>query len=298
MKNLAEAQNYQSHNKLIFLHIPKAAGTTLSQILSRQYDSEEIFKLQPNPYQRIAYFQSLSEAEKNKFIYFQGHISFGFHEYLPEPYSYITMIRNPIERVISNYYYLLSRPSHFLHEEVTSEKMSLLKFATCGKFVGMDNGQTRRIAGAKFENTPGTLEVEFGKCTTELLTKAQENLIKYFPVVGVAERFDESVVLMQQAFGWKNCYYVTANITKNRPRVREISAETIEAIKENNQLDLQLYDFSKKLLQEKIDKQGDDFTKQLKSFQKNNRVYGRFTRVKYWSRLKLSELKQSLVKRS
>jgi hypothetical protein len=57
--------------------------------------------------------------------------------------------------------------------------------------------------------------------------------------VGITERFDESLVLLQRAFGWRRVNYVSANVAPGkRP---EPSARALELIAEHNRLDDELY---------------------------------------------------------
>ncbi|MEO5579030.1 MAG: hypothetical protein ABIR58_00110 [Gemmatimonadaceae bacterium] len=78
--------------------------------------------------------------------------------------------------------------------------MSLHDFVTNPPFREVDNDQTRRIAGE---------EPPLGRCTSAMFELAKQNLRRHFRVVGVTDRFDETLLLMKQAFGWTNslCNY-------------------------------------------------------------------------------------------
>ena len=41
---------------------------------------------------------------------FKGHMPFGIHKRLPQDYTYITFLRDPIERVVSAYYFARNYP--------------------------------------------------------------------------------------------------------------------------------------------------------------------------------------------
>ncbi len=90
--------------QVIFLHIPKTAGSSLNSIIRRQYKSSEFFHVNSinNEKEMIS---KLIEIKDSKKIIF-GHHSFGLHKYLDINTKYITLLRNPIDRIISIYYYI------------------------------------------------------------------------------------------------------------------------------------------------------------------------------------------------
>ncbi|MEC4891518.1 MAG: sulfotransferase family 2 domain-containing protein [Oscillatoria sp. PMC 1051.18] len=287
--------NHEKPKSLIFLHIPKSAGTTLNKIIENNYDKDTIFTIGIDTQGSINKFKNIPELERKKIKVLKGHMPFGLHELMPQPCTYITLLRHPVERIISSYHYILRSPVHYLHNYVTTKQISLENFVSTGMSTDTDNGQTRRLAGVSAGKLSGERIVDFGECYPELLTQAKENLINHFSVVGVVDKFDESLLLMKKELAWNNCYYISRNITKHKPNERQIKKETIEIIKENNQLDLQLYTFAQELLSQKIDKQGNSFAQELKNFQAKNNFYARLNRLKYWSRLEASRLKKLVM---
>ncbi|MFC3886616.1 sulfotransferase family 2 domain-containing protein [Bacillus songklensis] len=219
----------------IFVHIPKTAGSTLRSILKKQYDSNEICF--GNKEEMILKLNDLSEEELEQIKCINGHILFGIHEHLSNrPYVYYTMLRDPVEHVISEYYYILREPHNMAHDKV--KNMSFEEFITADEFKGRtSNRQTCFISGGRKKD----------------LSIAKENLSNYFSVVGITEMFDESVFLIGQELGWKDISYKKRkNVTKNRPMRDEFPKHVIETIKKNNELDIELYNFGKHLLEKKI----------------------------------------------
>ena len=60
--------------------------------------------------------------------------------------------------------------------------------------------------------------------------------------MGVLERFDESLVVLQQLNDWSVPYYWKQNVTRRRPVQDVLDTRTIEAIRERNVGDEQLYE--------------------------------------------------------
>src|SRR5436853_3070408 len=107
---------------IIFTHIPRSGGTTLARILEQQYRSDEQFffyvrQKGGNTDEALAEFAGLLDERRKKLKLLFGHTSYGIHAGY-ENYTYITMLRNPVERAISYYYYIITQPGHYLHDMV------------------------------------------------------------------------------------------------------------------------------------------------------------------------------------
>jgi hypothetical protein len=223
---------------LIFLHIGKTAGTSLRRILHRRFKASEILRVETpwrNPErlrreETLDYFATIPEERRASARLIEGHVIFGIHQRVPRPSTYITLLRDPVALVISQYNFVLRRPRHWLHERVVKEHMDLAGYVRSGIALESDNSQIRALSGDR--TTP------FGECTEAMLEEAKRNLEADFSVVGLTERFDESLIFLKRAFGWSNVHYVRANVS---PRRDPVAPETIRAIEEQNALDLELY---------------------------------------------------------
>ena len=91
---------------ILFLHIPKTAGTTVHQILNNEYRGLPSFSIS-HPDQ-ISIFEKLSKEERWKIKVLKGHFVFGADAYYSEPTTYFTFLREPIKRSISSFNYLKS----------------------------------------------------------------------------------------------------------------------------------------------------------------------------------------------
>jgi len=242
---------------LFFSHIPKTAGTTLRAIISRQYPRHLIHTC-PGGTQGIELFSKLLEQRREKVTVLHEHIPFGLHESLQVPVDYITMLREPVDRVISFYYFIRGKPGNDLYEKVVN--MSLEDFADSG-LAQVVNQQTRFVSGLR------------NNSTVEALKAAKSNLARHFTAFGLAEHFDESLLLFKRLFGWGNIHYASQNVAKNRPARGEIPKATIRLIEKHNEFDLELYAFARERFEDVIRKQGQSFRRDVDSFQRMNRIY-------------------------
>ena len=194
---------------VIFIHVPKAAGTTLHRIIETAVSAvENIYhqwrKILSNPSRSS---KKLSPSRKKKIKMLRGHMPFGLHALLPQNATYITILRHPVERIISHYYYVLRTPEHYLHADVAANKIDLENYVYRGISTELDNGQTRLLSGY-LSGAVHNQDIDYGGCTREMLEKAKNNLSNHFSVVGLSEHFDESLLLMKQRLGWRSPYYV------------------------------------------------------------------------------------------
>jgi hypothetical protein len=260
---------------LIFLHIPKTAGTTLQQIMERHYSMDRIYYVHADRVgEAIVELESFSEEKKRKIQLIKGHIGFGLHQFLPQPCTYFTLLRDPIKRIISHYYHVLRMPDHYLHETVTQHNMDLKTFVCSGISLELDNCQTRLMAASQGDENE---KIKFGCMTSDILEVAKQNLQNHFSVVGTMEEFDQTLLLLQKKLGWNNIYYGRKNTGKNQTTQKsEISTGTLAAIEQQNALDIELYQFVKQLLKQQIEAQGVSFEQELESFKAVNQSYGKF----------------------
>lgn len=265
MKYVSESVEKMS---LIFLHVPKAAGTTFQAILNRRYSPDQIFSIYSlHGKGSMEGLSKLPESERERILLLKGHFPFGIHKYLPNPSRYIAILREPVDRVVSHYYFVLKTPGHHLHDAVKSKKMSLEEYVFSGITVETDNDQVRLLSGH-------SNEIGFGQCTRAMLEEAKRNIRDFFPVVGLTERFDETLLLMMTELGWTSYpVYHRRNVTRKRPLIENIPTKTINEIKKRNELDQELYEFVRKNFEERIKMDDNHLERELRRFHRFNAIY-------------------------
>lgn len=234
---------------VIFMHLPKTGGTTLTRILEREYPAQHRFPLGAIVQKKIEEFKKLSPARRDKIHLLYGHMAYGLHEYFPQGARYITVLRDPVERVISFYYFVRDQSQHYLHDFSNQDATDLKSFLESQATIVVDNFQVRLLSGA-WEHVP------YGAITRDHLEVAKRNLREEVAVVGLTERFDETLLLLKDAFGWRQPWHKPQNVTRGRPKQSDLLPEIREAIVEYNRFDVELYDYAKSLFAEQVARKG------------------------------------------
>ena len=265
---------------LIFVHIPKAAGSTLNHILEAQYAPGESYatcSTPRHPHGDLNRFEALNEAQLAGIRLLHGHMGYGLHRYLPRPAIYVTFLREPVERVISHYSFERTLPDSPVYDYLQSGEMDLKEYVRYyAEAAEMDNLQTRMIAGNWHKRG-------FGACTPEMLEQARCNLSEAFAVVGLAEQFDASYLLLKRTFGWRSAPFRWRNKTRKRLYRDQLSADELEMIREHNRFDIALYAYAQQLFEEQVRRQGPSFPLELAWFRARNRLYGNYWQARSYS---------------
>jgi hypothetical protein len=228
----------------IFVHLHKTGGTTLRRILSREYGRDEFLDLDfvRGEDELASYRASADQRERVRAI--AGHLAFGLADELDRPANYVTLVREPVARVLSYFHYLQAHP-----EAPEQYRRTTLEEFIADPDVEADvhNEQTRLLGSQR--------GAERAAPTRATLEQAKQHIQRHVVVAGTTERFDESVLLMAQKLEWQSPpYYVRRNVgSGERP---ELSPELRAAIVEHNTLDVELHRWVSARLDATIGREG------------------------------------------
>jgi hypothetical protein len=229
--------------KVAFVHVPRTGGTTFGSILDRLYEGRKVARFYGDANsnvanERIEQFRRLDAGEKQSFDLLRGHFVFGFDDSL-EAFQYITLLREPVQRLVSYYFYALKDKSNYLHEYLMKRRVNLVDFITSGLSIELDNYQVRTLSGVAFSS----VRERVGREHCEL---AKDNLARRFAAFGLVERFDASIAVFARHFGWHIPGYEPQNLG-GYAGTPHLSQSTIEAVAATNPFDLELYEYAKEL---------------------------------------------------
>jgi hypothetical protein len=290
-------QHTDKEKALIVFHIPKTGGNSLQRLIERKFPPDVMYRFiggTTRDFEKsMELLELLSEEDKRKIKCIWGGPFFGIHKYLHQPSVYIAFFRDPVERVISEYYWVLRRRTNYAHDFVVRNNISLEDYVKKGVWRAW-NGQTRFIRRVPEVSPPGYGPVTL---TDHDLNIAKQNLSENF-IIGLMERFDESLILLKRMLAWRtiDILYVKQNVAENRPPKDRIDSETTKLIEEHNELDIKLYEFAKQVFEEQLARQDPSFNRELRTFRLLNKILGPLLNIydKFHSRVGLPFI--SLVK--
>lgn len=223
--------------KIAFVHIPRTGGTTLARILEKEYAGRPAYSFYGSSTDIVATdaiekFKCLSSKKKNDHALLKGHFFYGFDSDL-KGFRYLTFLREPVERLISYYFYILRERRHYLHPYVMQRRMKLESFLLSDITVELDNYQVRAISGAKFENA-------WDLVTDAHLDSATRNLSYDFFGFGLLDRFDESLRRFSSSLNWAQAKYGIRNAGNYKGKFF-LSRDIADEVASRNKYDIQLY---------------------------------------------------------
>ncbi len=227
--------------KTIFLHIPKAGGTTVFDNLKFQRDKREVFVDysvdHKDSLDSSEAYHALSSSRRAAYKYFIGHI--GYHEKLyGGGADWVTILRNPIDRVVSNYKHIMRVGS----KNFPDKSISLIDFVKDSSWRDSKNGQVRRISGCDIRSQYYKTDFSVG---AEELELAKKHLRK-FKFVGISETLTSQLERIGSAFNLEYMYKIRSNASPDW-QARSLNDDELQVLREYNALDIELYEYAKVL---------------------------------------------------
>jgi hypothetical protein len=221
---------------VVFFHIPKTAGSTLSAVFQRLLAGRPQFLTGGEGLSHIkdcARFVNMPEQERGAYGYVSGHLEMPVVTAVPGKPFVFTFLRDPWDRLVSLYRYVKRTPSHHLHQWIEQRNAGPEEFLLeCG-WDELYNGMTRRLAG-------------FRKATTNdkrILALAVSNVQRYFSFIGIQESFDQSLFCLGRMLeiDQERLVYSKKNVSPGPRPGLTVDQAAKNRILSRNMLDCELY---------------------------------------------------------
>lgn len=227
-----------ARNRLVFTHIPKAAGSsvnaTLSTVMVKCCESTLAYSGASSVYASPQLPLSLLEKHDLKLSQFgiiTGHIPFSTARQCFAPATFITVLRDPAELLISNF---CSQPDNKTRDDFGLGSFEARVRASPRAEWAIDNLQTRMLC-----DTP-----RFGKrAKRSMLESAKYNLQKFYRLVGFQDHLDSFMRGLDALYGLSLGGAVRHHVTGDYSQ--HVDRDHMEFAREWNWLDMELVEWAR-----------------------------------------------------
>lgn len=247
--------------KMFFSHIPKCGGVSINKAITECYLTLDITKdrnlVQPSGKATIDLARKSVEETGSTFDlandylalklredlllyylcqedvkYVHGHLPFSAkaHQYFSDKYAFVTVLRDPVKRWISSYFY--NRYKKNAHRKIETDIKPYMK---------SEFGKSRGYAYVKFV---GGYNKEGDYTSEQALTRAKENLHK-FTVVGFLEYKQDFINQFEEQFGRRlKIGHSNQSPASEALRRSIVTKEIEEEIREICKPDIEIYQYA------------------------------------------------------
>jgi Domain of unknown function (DUF4118)/Sulfotransferase family len=183
--------------RVLFMHIAKTAGTAFREAIVQNYKLSEIAYIYPDPPGLLSDNLGLLTLEQCANLRLViGHFQYGIHQFFPQQSTYVTVVRDPVARIISQYRYSLEQQPEGdrLKKDSPARLIDALEQRNS---VTLDNHMVRCFSGVSEKDFPP------GHIDRQVYELAVNNLKTNFSFVGHQEASAEAYTALQRKFHWK-----------------------------------------------------------------------------------------------
>jgi len=216
---------------LLFHHLPKTAGSVISDALVNLYGPDN-YKWFQGPHGAL---EEINKGTTYKAV--GGHFSLNHPtaREINKRMIVFTLFRDPIDRVISNYYLYRNAPGHPLHTIASNYSLGEIYRQGMGRKMQIQNEITRRVA------TDSDKALDSAKQTVDNYT--------FF---GLQEQSRVLELIIKRLFNLSQFTIPEIVARDIRPRGSEVELEVLDLIKEYNSYDIELYEYAKEVYERKL----------------------------------------------
>jgi hypothetical protein len=238
---------------VLFLHIPKTAGTSFLLMLCNTFSDRRVLRIHPVDAYTQDLINVIVDAELDQISCLAGHFPIHLFQSCLDQFRPFTLLRNPIDRVLSLFRFyklkdrgelqLLGFRSDFTLEEFLNSREPSI-------FDQVNNGMVRKLCGDPRLSDENSPKFWSKVCDLELLRHALANLERI--EFGLTDQMPRTLRLVQES--WSLPYALNEyreNTTE--PDGSDQNMGDLHQIIKLNTMDLVLYERARTLFQERVE---------------------------------------------
>ena len=246
---------------VFFIHVMKTGGTTLFRHLRENYPLDELYpyskldirfdgpRLDVRHHLSISYLKTIPQERRRHIRVYTGHFPFAAVEAMGDRFTTMTILRDPVDRTVS----LLRqfrRKVPWIPEggrEPTLARHTLEEvYDYPTVFEPLVHDHQTKIFSMQPADAPESY-MDVMAVDQERLEIAKANLASV-DLLGVTDRYDDFLDLVEARFGWQVEREARANATPpedNEP----VDPALLERIRQDNALDIELFEYARHLVE-------------------------------------------------
>ncbi len=238
---------------LFFMHIPKTAGMSMRQYLREQYHPHEIL-----PVERWEDLRG-NDREVSSYRLVRGHFRYNLRELLAPDARVLVVLRDPLRRTVSALRHL-GRDPDFHHTYDTAKDLTLGEIIRHPKIMGFQRDVQARFlcASRSAAKVSAYLEearsrhkdVDAGDLEIPPNFQLAADRLEVIDFVGITEDLGALLSTLAREMNYHPPLYFPV-VNENPDRIDPLDGlteEELDIVRKHNTVDLQLYDFAKKML--------------------------------------------------
>ncbi len=223
------------HKTVVFDHLPKCGGTSINSYLTTVFPNRYTYGINgADPHNSVKKFMSLAAKKRHRYKLVYGHQAYKLLDFTDPGSIRATVFREPVDRIISHYYFVKREKEHYLHEKIESDNIQLDEYCYHDLSGELQNYYVTRFTGLSIA------EVE--KDPEKSVKLAMKNIVETYHVIGFQENIPLFITDLKRAANidveFKNEFL---NQTKSRVTVNQLDNSVVEKIATKNALDIELF---------------------------------------------------------
>jgi len=199
-----------------------------------------------------AHIADYSKTDLQRYRLFRGHLGYvNIPELLDsKALVNVTVLREPVSRVISHYEYIRRTPGDPHYEMVRN--MSLEEYS-------LNKGAGKLGRNVQTYHVARLLQYDLSSLSRRKIVNLAKRSIDQFAFAGILERFQDSLFLLAYIFGWKPIINSRKeNVAKSKKTLDQLPASILELLQSHSWIDQELYTYAKAIFEERFNQMVQD----------------------------------------
>ncbi|MEZ5813112.1 MAG: hypothetical protein R3E13_00055 [Alphaproteobacteria bacterium] len=228
-----------AYDRLVFLRLGHTGSWSFWDSISQCTPTRNRVSIDWKPEDLNAaldHINSLSETDKNNIQLIGLHCAYPVHTHFSGTTKYVTLLRDPVKTAVSKYFWQYNHRHDLSADWVCSEIRDGMSLSAWVENIMPDSIYARWILRLNNKEIG-----DFQNRTEDILTECMVIINDMFLMVGITERFDESLYMFSCLSGQHAVPLWRHLGQSNAPRIEDLNPAILKRIEEKTDIDRQLF---------------------------------------------------------